>query len=142
LGKNPGEETAQREGEMKDTPKPCPFCGNIDTVKCRSFEDGSGLVSCDHAGVCGPNPTIVHNRRNELTRCCSISSMSENPALEHWNQRPIEDALNAKIKNAVDDIDAVNKCLSVTSRIEMTKVLERIRFILTGEIKEVPHNAT
>ncbi|HPS39447.1 MAG TPA: hypothetical protein PL124_08565 [Candidatus Cloacimonadota bacterium] len=68
--------------------------------------------------------------------------MSENPALEHWNQRPIEDALNAKIKNAVDDIDAVNKCLSVTSRIEMTKVLERIRFILTGEIKEVPHNAT
>lgn len=45
--------------------------------------------------------------------------------------------LEKHIKNAVDDINATDYCVLITSRpIEIRKVLERIKYILTAAPKE------
>jgi len=44
--------------------------------------------------------------------------------------------LEKRIQNAIDDVNATDKCMKFTNRIDMTKVLERIRYILTEPPRE------
>jgi len=44
--------------------------------------------------------------------------------------------LEKRIQNAIDDVNATDKCMKFPNRIDMTKVLERIRYILTEPPRE------
>jgi len=48
--------------------------------------------------------------------------------------------LEKRIHNAIDDVNATDKCMKFTNRIDMTKVLDRIRYILTEPPREVTND--
>ena len=67
--------TADEGVEMSEKLKQCPFCGSADI----RTEPGINLNYCDN---------------------CSAESN-----IEHWNTRPIEDALNKRIAELEEEID-------------------------------------
>lgn len=75
--------------------KPCPFCGgevqlcNIDGDRSYEFSYYYEIV-CRHCGL--SNKSIYANR-----------DRVENAAIEHWNTRPIDDALRKKISQLQAD---------------------------------------
>ncbi len=67
---------------------------------------------------------------------------TEQEAIAAWNNRPLESALQARIEelerriaNALDSATAAQNCIKI-ARVDIYKVLERIKYILTAPQKE------
>lgn len=108
--------------------KPCPFCGKDPSKTATELRD---------------RPCFYYECGNPK---CHAAEMgwhdTEQEARDAWNNRLIEAALQARIDelerriaNAVDSATAAQNCIKI-ARIDVYKVLERIKYILTAPPKE------
>jgi hypothetical protein len=109
---------SKKETQMSDL-KPCPFCGT-------SNEKHNNIVK-------------LYDDEYYAYEYCNACGAR---VYANWNTRPIEDALQARIDelerriaNALDSATAAQNCIKI-ARVDIYKVLERIKYILTAPQKE------
>lgn len=94
---------------MTDKLKPCPHCEQI--PKRHIFEDGSGFITCKCDKLTGGTTIFANWRRPDgkiTKRRKEVSAFSEHEADIIWNSRPIEDALQARIAELVQNLKGFN----------------------------------
>ena len=72
--------------------KPCPFCPGETSLYTDESGEGMGWVYCEKCGAYGP------------TFDPGSDNYANAKAIAAWNQRPIEDALRARVKELEGEI--------------------------------------